>query len=140
MQMDEELKVVIRNMDREQDQACIFSTWRNAAYYGALEKPNVEAKDYFREKTAEIREVLDTAMVRIACLQWAPEVILGYSVYRDTHLDFIYVKLEFRGKGIGSVLMPKNIQTITPNLTKIGKVIAKKKNLFIKANEATQGE
>lgn len=140
--MSHEVSVVLREYDQNEDQACIYATWRNAACYGVnkASRPKDE-KAFFKEQTVLIRDILKTAQVRIACLEDHPMTIIGYSVALETHLEFIYVKIEFRGKGIGRLLMPKNIETVTPNLTKIGAIIVKKKKLKIKGEQdgSTEG-
>jgi hypothetical protein len=80
-------------------------------------------------QTAKIKDILKDAEVRIACLEDAPEVIVGYSVFSGTHLYFIYVKDGFRLKGIGALLAPKKIDTVSKELTKVGRIIVNKKNL-----------
>lgn len=129
----DEARVVVRKFDREADQACVFATWRNSAYYGCARK-TPEAKEFFKKWTIKIREILKSAHVRVACLEDDPQTIIGYAVATGTHLEWIYVKVEYRNKGIGAMLMPKNIETVTNHLTKIGAVIAQKKQFI------TQGE
>lgn len=130
----DELRVILRDFQPEIDNACLYSTWRNAAAFSGLKDPK-NLKSFFREKNALIRDTLKSAIVKIACLEYDPLTIIGYSVATGTHLDFIYVKIEYRNKGIGRLLMPKNIQTVTPDLTKIGAAIVKKKNLKIKGEK-----
>lgn len=140
--MGEQVRVVIREYLPEQDRAFIYSSWRNSAFYLASVKTEQERfqkdpKAFFREQTALIRDVLDKAIVKIACVQDAREIILGYAVARGSHLDWVYVKLEFRGRGIGQALtnnLPE-IQTVTPHLTTIGAIIVEKKKLKIKEND-----
>ena len=127
--MSDEVSVVIRSYFPITDSAFIYSSWRNASYYGGKER--ADAKAFFKRKTGLIRDVVAKASVRIACVEGDPMTIVGYSVATGSHLEFIFVKVEFRGKGIGKLLMPKDIRTVTPNLTKIGTMIAQKKGLII---------
>jgi ribosomal protein S18 acetylase RimI-like enzyme len=94
----EEFNVVLRPFDPEQDLAMVITSWRNSAYY------------------------------RSAGLEHNPQVIIGYSVFTNTHLDWIYVKDDYRRNGIGSILCPKSIQTYPKEQTKIGFAILNKKN------------
>lgn len=133
----DEVSVIIRPYDPVTDQACIYSTWRNSSYYGGVWPENniPYSKYFFKTQTVLIRGILGRARVRIACLQDDPLTIIGYSVSTDKHLNFIYVKVDYRGKGLGAMLMPKDIETVTSELTKIGKVIVEKKKLKIKEND-----
>jgi hypothetical protein len=124
----EELKVILRPYDPEQDQPMIYATWRNSAYYSALQRPKTAPSDFFRELSAKIKRVLKHADVKIACLEHNPQVIIGYSVSSGTHLDWIYVKDDYRHMGIGTLLCPKNIQSYPKDITKIGYAILTKKN------------
>lgn len=132
----EEVEVILRSMS-EDDLPCIYSTWRNSAYFG-MEKREQNADKFFKKQTANISQVLSDALVRIACLKDDPNMIIGYSVSTGDHLDWIYVKVEFRNKGIGRLLFPKNIKTVTTRQTKIGAVIARKKKLNFKENVSEQ--
>ncbi len=145
----EEKIVVLRDFDLISDEAYIYASWRNSSYYSALVRPIISAQSYFRLKTRQIRNILETAEVRIACFQDTPIVIVGYSVTTENHLDWIFVKPDYRLKGIGALLFPKDIETVTNELTKIGKVIVEEKKLTtqgeyngtvntIKANQARQ--
>lgn len=130
----DEVSVIIRPFEPNTDQACIYSTWRNAAYYGMTPRnPKGNGKNFFKQQTALIKDILKDAYVRIACLKDDPMTIIGYSVTTGTHLDFIYVKVEYRNKKIGTMLMPKNIETVTSRLTKIGEVLVDRKKLQVRS-------
>lgn len=130
--MNDDVRIVIRALIEHEDEPFIYSSWRNAACYGTARAAQQKVdSDFFKQKTVSIRNILKTATVRIACLEDDPMTIVGYSVTRDAHLEFIYVKIEFRGKGIATLLMPKDVRTVTPDLTKIGAIIAQKKGLVI---------
>lgn len=109
------------------DKSFIFSTFLRGLYYGS---------DFFKEVDKEAfmahyHKVLDHVLnqpgtsVEIACLEDAPNVILGYIIYKDNRLDWIFVKKAWRGIGIAKRLTPGKINTIT-HLTTIGKSILKK--------------
>lgn len=130
----DEVSVIIRPFCPETDEACVYSTWRNASYYGMpARNSKTNGKEFFRKQTALIRDILKNAYVRVACLKDDPMTIIGYSVTTDKHLDFIYVKVEYRNKGIGRLLMPKNIQTVTNRLTKIGLVLVDKNKFQVRS-------
>lgn len=136
--MDENsVSIVVRDFYPDWDSACIYATWRNSAYYG-VPRGTECPKGFFSNLTQKIKEILKTAKVRIACLSDDPSIIIGYSVVSGTHLDWIYVKTEYRHMGIGKMLFPKDIETVTDHFTKIGRVIAEKKNL--KTKEKSHGQ
>jgi GNAT superfamily N-acetyltransferase len=132
--MSDEVKVVLRDFYPDLDSACIYATWRNSAYYG-VPRGTEDAKEFFADLTQKIKDILPGAKVRVACLEDDPSTILGYSVATGTHLDWIYVKVEYRHMGIGNMLMPKDIETVTDRFTKIGRVIFEKKNLKTKEKQ-----
>lgn len=131
----EEIKVITRDFDPPKDEALVYSTWKNGSYYSSLKNPDESTFKFFPKKTQEIKAILETAKVNIACLSDSPETIIGYSVSRGTHLDWIYVKPEYRLQGIAKLLLPKNIDTYTSDLTFTGSKIVKKKKLKLKENE-----
>lgn len=51
--------------------------------------------------------------IRFAILTDDPDVILGFAMYRDSILDYVYVQREQRLLGIGTRLLPNGIRTIT---------------------------
>lgn len=125
--MDEsDLTVVLRPFDALIDQAFIYTTWRNGWYYGSKDLKAKDPKDAFRAITHEIKLTLEDSSVKIACLKDTPEVIIGYSVTKKSRLEWIYVKESFRNKGIGTFLLPKDIQSYGLARTKIGLAIQKK--------------
>jgi len=135
--MDENsVSIVTRDFYPDLDSACIYATWRNSAYYG-VPRGTECPKGFFSDLTQKIKEILPAASVKVACLKEDPATIIGYSVATGTHLEWIYVKVDYRHMGIGKMLFPKNIETVTDHFTKIGRVIAQKKNL--KTKEKTNG-
>ncbi len=109
------------------DEAFIYATWRNSKFYGTPDlKKAKNPKEVFRQLTSDIRGTLKYAEVQIACLEEDPKTIIGYVVFTETHLDWIYVKDTFRKAGIATMLMPKNIKTYPTQPTKIGQAILEK--------------
>lgn len=119
--------VVLRAYNPEKDQAFLYSTWRNSVFYDLDDQDMTKAKAWFKFKTAKIKSELIRAKVLIACLSDDPDFILGYSVANVNHLLYVYVRADYRRQGIGALLVEKNIETYTDDLTKIGRSILKKK-------------
>lgn len=137
--MDEDsLNVVIRPFHIS-DQAFIYCTWIDGLYFKNKGR-RVNKTSFYRSTTRVIKDILDTAKIRIACLESDPDTIIGYCVMSDHHLDWIYVKIDYRGKGIGNLLLPKDIETVTEHQTTIGRAIAEKKNLKIRGDHGTSEE
>lgn len=134
--MDEvgSVNVILRPFDPPMDQPFIYASWRNSATYSVPRGTFKLSKEDFRRMTGRIREMLKDAHVRIACLEEDPQTIIGYSVTNGAHLNWIYVKVEYRKKGIGALLFPKNVTTVTNHLTKIGRVIAQEKGLTTRSD------
>lgn len=130
----DQVKIVIRLFNQDKDQAFIYATWRNQAYYSALIRPE-DPSSFFRQASHNIKKILETANVRVACLYDSPDTIIGYAVYTLDHLNWIYVKDDYREMGIGTMLWPQEIKSVTCYLTKIGAKIADKKNLILKENK-----
>jgi ribosomal protein S18 acetylase RimI-like enzyme len=125
--LSDQVNVVLRPFI-ETDIACIISTWRNSAYFGSIGEREPQAK-FFRKLTREIRAIIPEATIEIACLENDPNTIVGWVVSRGTHLDWIYVKVDYRCAGIATMLIPDGIETVSPYKTKIGQAILNKKNL-----------
>lgn len=134
--MEEPAIIVGRSFDPEKDAAFIYSTWRKGLYYGNADKEKLPpAFNFMRYQTEKIKQMLPHAEVRVACLSDAPDVILGYAVFTgDCHLEWVFVKSEFRNKKIASFLTV-NMKTVSPDVTKIGLELINKKSLQIKGNE-----
>lgn len=133
---NEEAVVIGRDYDPETDQAFIFSTWRKGLYYGSTHRDTLpNAFNFMRYQTEKIKKMLPHAQVRVACLKDDPSLILGYAVFTgDQHLEWVFVKSNFRSKKIGTFLTV-NVKTVSKDMTKAGLEIAQKKNLVIKENE-----
>lgn len=129
--MSEEIRVVLRKYNSTTDQPFIFATWRKSAFYLSATPIEENSKVWFQNQTRMIQETLPVAYVRIACLDGDPSTIIGYSIMREKHLEWVYVKTEFRKQGIATLLVPKELESVTPHVTKMGLEIAKKKSLRI---------
>jgi len=65
-------------------------------------------------------------IVKIACLREDPSVILGYSVYNENALHWVFCKRNWRNIGIAKDLVPSNLNTAT-HYTKVGRSIMYRK-------------
>lgn len=125
----DDVSVVIRDFNSQDDEPFIYSSWRNSSYYSSNSKAPGSASKYFTEKSKQIKDILEKAQVRIACLKDSPATMVGYCVYTGDHLNWLYVKTDYRKKGIGTLLMPKTIKSVDEKTTRVGEFLAHKKNL-----------
>ena|ERR1700733_7134484 len=128
---EKEMTLILRAFNPERDSPFIYSTWRNAVWYGE-KRDQSQSSLFFSKMTAAIKELFGNSetLVKIACDQEDPDYIAGYSVFTGSKLEFIYVKINYRRKGIGK-LLSQGFQTIAEPLTSVGKKIAEQHGLKI---------
>ncbi len=134
---NERLEVTLRPYNEESDLPFVYAAWKNAIWYD--KNPNKDLKPdpgFLRIMSKKIKEILNhfPITVRIACLRFNPDQIIGYSVMEDKTIQFVYVKLDYRKQGIAK-LLTKNFRDIIEPCTKIGMSIAKNHDLKIKENK-----
>jgi ribosomal protein S18 acetylase RimI-like enzyme len=124
--MSEAGRAIIREANTGSDHAFLYSTWRNALWYAEKRDPK-EADSFYKTQSDEIAKILrsDDARTKIACLGDDSDMLLGWAVFLGTHLKFVYVKIDYRGKGIGK-LLTKGFKTFDEPQTKIGKSLKEK--------------
>lgn len=127
MEIDE-VKVIKRAFNDQTDTAFIYSSWRKSLWF---DKPRQEnAEQFFRVATKKIRNIIknQSCKISISCLSDDKAFIVGYSVGIKDTLEFVYVKIDYRKKGIAT-LLSKEFKKISEPETKIGRAIAYKKKL-----------
>lgn len=125
--------VTIRAFDEEKDSPMLFSTWRNSLWFDTPDRDESKNHKFFRDCTRLIKTIIANPATRIlvACLSDDPNLILGVSVTTKQNLTWIYVKSDYRGRGIGTILA-KDATTVSNPSTRIGKAIVKNKALKVK--------
>lgn len=128
--------VVVREYDKERDAAMLFATWRNALWFDTPGRDDLLNHKFFRDCTRLIRALLNgpDTVVHIACLSDDPNLILGVSVINKDNLLWVYVKADYRLKGIATMLC-RGVNTVANPSTRIGKAIVKNKGLKIHGQE-----
>lgn len=106
------------------DMAFVLATWLRGLKFGNSWYKLINTEIYydFYHKVLENLLLRPKVIIKIACLKEDPQIILGYSVYDDSKLHWVYVKKAWREIGIAKSLFPVNIKVIT-HLTEIGKAI-----------------
>jgi hypothetical protein len=67
----------------------------------------------------------------VACLKDDPNFIAGCSVIIKNNIEWVYVKIDYRERGIAKILT-KGFETVSEPTTKIGKAITFNHDLKIK--------
>lgn len=113
------------------DRNFILSTWLKGLYYGNSEVKQMPQELYYQQYADKFLATLNSPDVKVsvACLQDDTNTIIGYLVSTGTAVHWLYVKKDFRSKGIANLLL-KHDNYLTYTLsTKAGSAIAKKKKL-----------
>jgi GNAT superfamily N-acetyltransferase len=113
----------------EADKALIYATWLRSTYYGTPYFKLIEKNTFFDNYKKIVEQRLINSSVLVCCLEEDPDVVLGYSLFTNNVLHWVYVKRAWRGLGIAKMLVPSTCDTAT-SLTKIGKVCNKGKLVF----------
>jgi hypothetical protein len=95
------VKVIIRPFYPEVDSGIIYDSYPKALYYKIpkVDRPHSDKELWFQAIHVLLPKKLHEGPVKIACIEDAPNTILGYSVQ-----GFIYVKKAFRDQGIEELL------------------------------------
>lgn len=109
------------------DHNFILATWLRGLRYGNEWFSLIDSDAYYENYEKVIKAILTrpNTVVRVASLKDDPEVILGYSVYADDVLDWVFVKKAWRNIKIAKSLMPSTVKVVT-HLTKTGVSMLKK--------------
>ncbi len=114
---------------KPEDKNFILATFLRGLYYGDSWFSQIP-KDIFMANYKYIAEKLiedNNTVIKVACLTDDPDVILGYSIlgasYQTVH--WVYVKANWRKKGIGKSLVPTNLAVAT-HLSELGRELLTK--------------
>jgi hypothetical protein len=106
-----------------------FSGWLNTVGLEKVNDKKVIYETHLRKQVIDpsafrfyypplIQETLLRSTIRVACLKEDQDVCLGYSVFEEDILHFVFVKSNFRRLGLATLLMPKTIKTVTQMTSK----------------------
>jgi len=98
-------QVGIRHYNPDIDSGYVYSTWIQYSFYSPKEPVKVSKDQFFKDKARAIKDLLEKASVRIACLREDPYIILGYIVYFNHRVEWICIKKDFRSEEIERLLL-----------------------------------
>lgn len=105
----------------------VYSKWLRSLRHGNDYFKLIDAQAFYKAYGPYISMTLHRpeAIVRLAVLTDDPDVVLGFSVSRETILDYVHVLrirlkvptgidvIDYRRRGIGTALMPQGITSFT---------------------------
>lgn len=98
---------------KPEDEPFIYATWIQG-YQGGQKWFRKTPRKIFWEKYKPVIEILlKTQSTKIACLQKEPDVIIGYSVFKEDLVHWIHVKENWRKIGIAKDLLPANFSQVS---------------------------
>ena len=128
------MNIITRSFDADFDAGIIFSTWAKGFYFGGLLIKPAPKKQWFQSFHEHVKKMVEKGDIVLACLHDDPITIIGYAVFDNDTLEWIYVKEIFRGQGIAKLLTKNRKFSQVANLTKVGKILADKYGLKPKEN------
>lgn len=122
------MKIIVRAFNPEKDSGIIFDSYPKGVFYSPYQPIQEEKSVWMKRFFEMLKKQLSIAQVFIACTENDPNTIIGYSLIEKGILQFVYVKADFRNKGIGTLLTKdKFINVNDDTLTKIGAAILSKR-------------
>lgn len=96
----------------------VLSRWLKSLRHGKTGNDYfrlIDKDHYYENYEAYLHRLLNktTTTVKIAVLTNDHDVVFGWSMIEGKHLHYIHVHEDYRKKGIGKSLIPKEIDTIT---------------------------
>lgn len=85
------------------DAAFVISSWLSS--HQEHWKPFVTAPTFNRSYRPFVEKCLSTSTILIAALEDEPDTILGYIVFKDNVIHYIYVKYPLRRQGLARKLI-----------------------------------
>lgn len=100
-------------------ESLIMASFLNSLRYGNDLFKLIERDAYYKNYKIYVESLLKrpTSMVRCALLD--DNTALGWCLYQDKTLHYVWIKKEVRRQGIGKSLLPKEFDTIS-HITNVG--------------------
>lgn len=114
---------------KPEDRNFVLATFLRGLYYGDPWYQEIP-KDIFMGNYKYVAEALvdsKSVIIKIACTKDDQDVIIGYSMLSTdfTVVHWVFVKERWRGRGIGSSLVPAYF-TAASHLSSLGRALIKK--------------
>ncbi len=106
----------------------LLSTALKGLYYGSRFWAEVDQDSFFKNYEPFLKSLMLKTTIKVACLDDDKDVILGWVMYHNETLDFIFVKKSYRKLGIAKLLYPQGITTVS-QITDQGNSIRKQMKL-----------
>ncbi len=110
------------------DEPLIYATWLRSTYYGNSWFKMVPKEVFFENYKKIVAARLASSQVMVCCLEEDPDVVLGYSIFTEDALHWVYVKKAWRGLGIARDLIGGASTATT--MTKLGRLANKGRLMF----------
>ena len=123
------------------DYPFIYSTWLKGQYYDVKESLRPDQKEYWDRQAAEITKLLKNSEATIHVARDSGDAlwIAGYSISLGSTLHWIYVRKDYRRRGIANLLLAGSPITHVANLTTIGAEISDKKGFIFEPQGVSHG-
>lgn len=130
------VKIVTRQADGL-DKHFILSAWLKGQRYGNLAFEVMSPEPYYELFSKYIGQLLISPHVEctIACGENDPTWIVGFAVTQGPGIHWIFVKTDYRKKGIARLMLKNKPISTVYSITKVGYAIALAKSLSVNLKE-----
>jgi len=109
----------------------IIRTWMLGAYWGSSYFREMEQNRFCKHYEEHIKCCMSKAQMRVACLKDEEDFSIGFVVHSGPIVHWIYVRPDYRNKGICNLLLGKEKYEFASSITPPGADISRKKNWII---------
>lgn len=100
---------------KDTDKDFICSSFINSTYHNSIDASTkiCNKLNWSVGMNKTINAIVQTFDISIACLDDDQDLILGYSIYKNDMLCYVYVKTSFRQQGISKLLLENYLKNTT---------------------------
>lgn len=112
--MNQELDGIVKIRDAALgDYHFIIASWLQGYFHSQpfFKEMKLHTFCSFYEKV--VKALMAKSVMKVACLESDPDVIIGYSVHQSPILHWVFVRPAWRNKKVATALVPKDITTVT---------------------------
>lgn len=105
---------IIRPYDHENDHKFIYATWLRGLYSGNYLFSKMPKSVFMSNYHDIIENILKSPLItiKVCAFKEDPGVIIGYSVYSQSALYWVFVKKAWQNIGVAKDLVPSTINTV----------------------------